>query len=57
MNNFDNLKDILEMAELLDSELENSLEVVTVNADDTSSVRVVFVFDDDKNLIGIYTEN
>lgn len=56
MTDFDKIKDILEMAELLEDEFENNLIVRTVNAQDDAVVNVVFVFDDEAQLIGMYTE-
>lgn len=50
------VKDILEMAELLDEEFDNNLIVKTVNAADDTTVTVVFVFDDEEQLVGMYTE-
>lgn len=56
MTDFEKIRDILEMAELLDGEFDNQLTVVTVNAQDDATVSVVFVFDDEQQLVGMYTE-
>lgn len=56
MTDFKTIREILEMAELLDTEFDNSLIVKTVNATDDATVSVVFVFDDEQQLIGMYTE-
>lgn len=56
MTDFKAIKDILEMAELLDEEFDNNLIVRTVNAQDDATVSVVFVFDDEEQLVGMYTE-
>jgi hypothetical protein len=56
MTDFSKIKDILEMAELLEEEFGNTLVVKTVNATDDATVSVVFVFDDEQQLVGMYTE-
>lgn len=56
MTDFKTVRDILEMAELLEEEFDNSLTVKTVNSTDDATVNVVFVFDDEEQLVGMYTE-
>lgn len=56
MTDFNTIKDILEMSELLDDFTEHSLIVTTVDKDDTKTVSITFEFNDDKELINIYTE-
>lgn len=56
MTDFEKIRDILEMAELLETEFDNNLIVKTVNAADDKTVNVVFVFDDEDQLVGMYTE-
>lgn len=56
MTDFEKIKDVLEMAELLEEEFSNHLRVVTVNSTDDATVNVIFVFDDEQQLVGMYTE-
>lgn len=56
MTDFKSIREILEMAELLEEEFDNTLIVQTVNSTDDAAVKVVFVFDDEEQLIGMYTE-
>lgn len=56
MTDFKEFKERLEMAELLEEEFDNTLTVRTVNATDDATVSVVFVFDDEEQLIGMYAE-
>lgn len=57
MNDFLTLKDIFEMAEMLESETENALQVQLVNSFDNKTVNVFFVFGPDGELIGGYAED
>lgn len=56
MNDYDVLADILEMAELLTHQLENTLEVDTINDTTGKTETVIFKFNDEKELESIYTE-
>lgn len=56
MTDFKEFRERLEMAELLDEEFSNTLVVRTVNSTDDATVSVVFVFDDEEQLVGMYTE-
>lgn len=57
MTDFNTIKDILEMSELLDDFTEHLLIVKTVDKDDTKTVNITFEFNEDKELINIYTED
>jgi hypothetical protein len=57
MNDYDNLKDILEIAEVLSGELERKLEVKAVNETTNEILTVVFEFNRDNELTGVYLEN
>lgn len=56
MTDYATLRNIFEMAEVLDDASETILELKTVNATDDKTVTVVFVFNEDKELTGVYTE-
>jgi hypothetical protein len=57
MNDYDKLKDILEIAEVLSGELERKLEVKAVNETTNEILTVVFEFNRDNELTGVYLEN
>ena len=57
MTDRDQIKDVLEIAELLSSESEDVLEVVTVNRKTDEVVTVIFNFNSDGELTEIVTED
>lgn len=57
MNDYDTLKDILEIAELLSLETDDTLEVLTYNETTGKAATVIYTFNDDGELVNIYTED
>lgn len=57
MTDYDTQKDILEMAEVLTAEFENRLEVETYNDTTGRQTKVVFEFNEDKELTNIFVED
>ncbi len=56
MTDYTTLKDIFEMAEVLEDFGESSLELKIVNADDNKCITVIFGFNEQEELLGaIYT--
>ncbi len=56
MNEYEKLKDLLEMAELLTAEFDNTLEVETYNETTNTPSKIIFEFDEDQELENIYVE-
>lgn len=56
MTDFKEFRERLEMSELLEQEYENQLMVKIPNSKDDAIIDVVFVFDDEEQLIGMYAE-
>ena len=56
MTDFDTLKEIFEMAEVLNSEENNQLEILTVDEHSNKTANVIFTFNKDKELVGVYVE-
>lgn len=56
MNDYDELKERLEMAELLTAEFEYTLEVETYTLPFDKIVKVIYEFNDDKELINIFVQ-
>lgn len=57
MNDFETVKDILEIAEVLTDERENVLEVMTYCNNTGKTSNVIFEFNDAQELTNIYTED
>jgi hypothetical protein len=57
MSDFKDLREVLEMAEVLDDEYEQNLVCKTVNITNDTVVNVLFTFNEDNELIGVYVEN
>lgn len=55
-NDFDNLKEIFEMAEVLSNETHDTLEILTVDESANKTVTVIFSFNKERELIEVYVE-
>lgn len=55
MTDYDKLKDVFEMAEILESEGTRTLEVTARNEDDTELYKVQFIFTENKDLVEVIT--
>lgn len=56
MTDYTKLKDIFEMAEVLEDFGDAYLELKTVNAEDTELVSIMFIFNDEEELVKVYTQ-
>lgn len=56
MNDFETLKDIFTMAEVLSFENDGVLTIVTVDENSNKTASVVFNFNTDKELTEVYVE-
>jgi hypothetical protein len=56
MTDYDNLKNIFEMAEVLTKEGEKTLEILTVDETANKTVNIIFSFNRDEELIEVYVE-
>lgn len=55
-NDFETLRDIFTMAEVLTSDNEDVLEILTVDEHSNKTARVIFKFNEDKELTEVYVE-
>jgi hypothetical protein len=55
-NDFDKLKDIFEMAEVLTNEGHDTLEILTVDETANKTLTVIFSFNKERELIEVYAE-
>jgi len=56
MNDFETLKEIFEMAEVLSSENDGQLEIVTVDEHSNKTATVVFDFNKSNELTEVYVQ-
>ncbi len=56
MSEYEKLKDMLEMAELLTAEFESTLEVETYNETTDKTSKIIFEFGPDQELENVYVE-
>lgn len=56
MTDYLKLKDVFEMAEILENVTDDSLELQLVNDTDDKTVNVIFQFDEEGYLTGAYVE-
>jgi len=57
MTDYDKLKDILEMAEVLTNDYQDTLEVLAVDENTNKTSTVVFSFNKQRELIEVYLES
>lgn len=57
MSDYNKLREVFEMAEVLDEELPENLISKTVNISTDTVVNVIFSFNEQEELIGVYVEN
>jgi hypothetical protein len=57
MTDYKSLREVFEMAEVLDEEFDSTLVSKTVNTSNDDIVNVIFSFNDRNELIGIHVEN
>ena len=55
-NDFDKLKDIFEMSEVLSNETHDTLEMITVDETANKTVTVIFAFNKERELVEVYVE-
>lgn len=56
MTDYDTLKDVFELAEVLTNETESTLELLTVDESSNKSVTIVFSFNKKNELMEVYVE-
>jgi hypothetical protein len=56
MTDYDKLKDVFEIAEVLSNEFQDTLEVIAVSETTNKAMNVVFSFNKQRELVEVYIE-